>query len=410
MRGRALRANVPGVSPQTPRVLIAGGGIAAVEALLALRALAEERVRIELVAPGRWFTVPAYSVGGPLALGLTPRYDLEEIAAERGATLRRDVLWGVNAADHLALTNDGDELPYDHLLVAIGARACPAVAGALTFAGRRDQVTALRGVVNRVVAGRVRRIAFAIPEGPSWPLPGYELALMIGGAGGDDVRVSLVTPEAGPLEVFGAEASDAVRARLDDAGVELLTGTAPLEFADGVLHTSNGDLPSDVVVALARLDGPGLGCLPSDENGFLPTDPHGREAGAVDVYAAGDVTASPIKHGGLAADQADAVAETIAAAVGAPINPQPFTPVLRGLLLTANAPEDLRAELQDGDPVRSTASTERLWWPASKITGRYLSPYLAPSHEVVVDVARKRGGGVLPVQARFGSEPRSDRR
>ena len=120
---------------------------------------------------------------------------------------RRDVLWGVNAADHLALTNDGDELPYDHLLVAIGARACPAVAGALTFAGRRDQVTALRGVVNRVVAGRVRRIAFAIPEGPSWPLPGYELALMIGGAGGDDVRVSLVTPEAGPLEVFGAEAS-----------------------------------------------------------------------------------------------------------------------------------------------------------------------------------------------------------
>ena len=216
------------------------------------------------------------------------------------------------------------------------------------------------------------------------------------------------TPEAGPLEVFGAEASDAVRARLDDAGVELLTGTAPLEFADGVLHTSNGDVPSDVVVALARLDGPGLGGLPRDENGFLPTDPHGRVAGAVDVYAAGDVTAYPIKHGGMAADQADAVAETIAAAVGAPINPQPFTPVLRGLLLTAKAPEYLRAELQDGEPIRSTASTERLWWPASKITGRYLSPYLAPSHEVVVDAGPQAGqrrpsrAGPVRVGAAFG--------
>jgi sulfide:quinone oxidoreductase len=410
MRGRALRANVPGVSPQTPRVLIAGGGIAAVEALLALRALAEERVRIELVAPGRLFTVPAYSVGGPLGLGRTPRYDLEEIAAERGATVRRDVLSGVNAADHLALTNDGDELPYDHLLVAIGARARPAVAGALTFAGRRDQVKALRGVVNRVVAGRIGRIAFAIPEGPHWPLPGYELALMIGGAGGDDVRVSLVTPEEGPLEVFGAQATDAVRARLDDAGVELLTGVAPLEFADGVLRTSNGDVPCDVVVALARLDGPGVGGLRDDENGFLPTDPHGRVAGAADVYAAGDVTAYPIKHGGLAADQADAAAETIAAAVGAPISPQPFTPVLRGLLLTAKAPEYLRAELQDGRASRSTAATERLWWPASKITGRYLGPYLAPSHEVVVDAARKPGTGVLPVQARFEPSPRPHRR
>ena len=78
MRGCARGANVPGVSRQTPRLLIAGGGIAAVEALLAFRALAEERVRIELVAPGRWFSVPAYSVGGPLALGRTPRYDLEE--------------------------------------------------------------------------------------------------------------------------------------------------------------------------------------------------------------------------------------------------------------------------------------------------------------------------------------------
>ena len=56
------------MSADARRVLIAGGGLAAVEALLALRALAEERVAIELLSPSQLFTVPAYSVGGPLRL------------------------------------------------------------------------------------------------------------------------------------------------------------------------------------------------------------------------------------------------------------------------------------------------------------------------------------------------------
>ena len=394
------------MSADARRVLIAGGGLAAVEALLALRALAEERVAIELLSPSQLFTVPAYSVGGPLALGATPRYDLEAIAADRDATVRREALSTVNAPDHVAVTNDGDEIDYDFLVVALGARACPAVPGALTFAGRRDEITALRGVVNRLIEQRIRRIAFALPEGPSWPLPGYELALMIAGASGKGAsrpEVTLVTPENAPLEVFGAQASEAVRARLEDAGVTLLTGTVPLEFAAGELRTSNGDVATDVAVALARLAGPGVGGLPSDRDGFLPTDAHGRVAGVPDVYAAGDATAYPIKHGGLAADQADAAAEAVAAAVGAPVTPRPWLPVLRGLLLTADAPEYLRAELRHRHAEGSTASIHQLWWPASKITGRYLGPYLAPDHEIVVDAARKPGSGVLPVQARFGS-------
>ena len=37
------------------RIIIAGGGVAGLEALLALRALAEERVTIDVIAPAREF-------------------------------------------------------------------------------------------------------------------------------------------------------------------------------------------------------------------------------------------------------------------------------------------------------------------------------------------------------------------
>jgi sulfide:quinone oxidoreductase len=117
--------------------------------------------------------------------------------------------------------------------------------------------------------------------------------------------------------------------------------------------------------------------LPRDANGFLPTDPSGRVQGLDDVFAAGDATSFPIKQGGIAAQQADAAAEAIAAAAGAPIEPQPFRPVLRGLLLTGETPTFLRAELAGGTGDTSLATSELLWWPPGKIVGRYLAPFLA---------------------------------
>ena len=62
------------------------------------------------------------------------------------------------------------------------------------------------------------------------------------------------------------------------------------------------------------------GC-PRTRDGFLVTDAHARVRGVPDVYAAGDVTAFPIKQGGIACQQADAAAEHIAARAGAPVEP-----------------------------------------------------------------------------------------
>ena len=91
------------------------------------------------------------------------------------------------------------------------------------------------------------------------------------------------------------------------------------------------------------------------------------------MYAAGDLTHSSLKQGGVAAQQADAVASAIAAELGAPVEPTPASGVLRGLLLTGSVPQYLRAEPGGASEVTSQA----LWWPPAKLVGRYLAPFLA---------------------------------
>jgi sulfide:quinone oxidoreductase len=212
-------------------------------------------------------------------------------------------------------------------------------------------------------------------------LPLYELALLtaawlfdrrVAGA-----RLTLVTPERAPLAAFGDRASDTVAELLDRYGVALRSAVVPRAVAEGTLVFGDDlTLACDRVVALARLAGPAVPGLPADSAGFVPVDAHGRVPGVPDVYAAGDVTAWPMKQGGLAAQQADAVAESVAAWAGAAVRPTAFRPVLRGVLLTGGTPAFLRADTRPHRS-RSVARLTPLWWPPAKVAGRYLAPYLA---------------------------------
>ena len=67
-------------------VVIAGGGVAALEAALALRALAEDRVRVELLAPEPLFWYRPLAVAEPFDLGEARHFQLSELAARIGAT------------------------------------------------------------------------------------------------------------------------------------------------------------------------------------------------------------------------------------------------------------------------------------------------------------------------------------
>jgi sulfide:quinone oxidoreductase len=219
------------------------------------------------------------------------------------------------------------------------------------------------------------------------------------------VEIHLVTPEEAPLGLFGADASREVARLLADRGIALVTGTWPGTFAAGRLELAHGgSMPADAVVALPRLEGIPIDGVPHDADGFIPVDRFGRVEELTDVYAAGDTTSFPVKQGGLAAQQAVAAATAIAAEAGAPVQPVPFDPVLRGLLLTGGIPRYLRAE--PAHPGRSDgADTLSLWWPPSKIAGRYLAPFLAVRHGDLLSAPP--GVRAMPVEVGLAGEYRA---
>jgi sulfide:quinone oxidoreductase len=374
------------------RVLIAGGGVAALEAALALREAAADRVSVAMLAPETHFWYRPLAVAEPFQLGKVQRFELSRLAAEAGATFTLGTLVSVDSERHVAYTSPGGAVDYDMLLVACGAAPKPAVDGAIMFRGPADTEEIVR-LLAQLERGEVRRLAFAVPAGAVWTLPAYELALMTAAwleeRGIEGVELALVTPEEEPLGLFGREPSDAVRALFEKHGIALHLLAQPAEAREGeLLLVMGGVIAADRVVALPRLQGPRIGGIPQTFHGFIPVDQHAQIWGMPDVYAAGDITTFPVKQGGLAAQQADVAAEAIAARAGADVTPAPFHPVLRGLLLTGAEPRYLRTDLVEET---AQASVHSLWWPPAKIVGRHLAPFLA-------------GFSGTPVSADVGSE------
>jgi sulfide:quinone oxidoreductase len=366
------------VSDESFQVVIAGGGVAALEATLALRAIAEDRVSIELIAPEHDFVYRPLAVAEPFRVGEARTFPLAPLVDAAGGRLHRGRVVSVDLGERVILIDGGEQRPYDALLVALGARPDEAIPGALTFVGPQSS-EALRAVLDDVLAGKVRRLAFVVPTGVTWPLPLYELALLASSFVVDhcagDVEIVVVTPEDGPLALFGEQASEVIADLLETRGIDLRLRTTSGGFEEGELRVApGGSISADRVIALPRLEGPRIEGLPRDRHGFLPVDERCRIRSETDVFAAGDATNFPLKQGGIAAQQADTAAAGIAALAGAPVKPEPFRPVLRGLLLTGMAERYLRSE---PGATRSTVDTEALWWPPAKIVGRYLAPFLA---------------------------------
>jgi sulfide:quinone oxidoreductase len=379
-------------------VVVAGGGVAGLEALLALHEFAARRVNVKLLAPEREFVYRPLAVAEPFRLAQPARIDLAELAAQRGARHHEDAVASVDPGRRTLHAKSGRILRYDVLLLAIGARPVEAVTGALTFRGPPD-VEAFGRLLGELEHGRVRSVAFALHSDVRWPLPLYELALLSAAhLRGRDVEWTFVTHEKAPLEVFGARASGLVANLLDEAGIEILTSRVPRRAKRGcLLLDDGGELEAERVVALPELRVPFIPGIPRGPGGFIPTDGLGRVKGLERVFAAGDATSFPIKQGGLAAQQADTAAATIAALAGAPVEPPHPDLLLRAALLTGSTPRFLRAKLSDREAT-STAGRNVLWWPPGKIAARYLAPYIA---------GRTEGGEPPPlddVEALLGEE------
>src|SRR3954468_11559410 len=156
-------------------VLIAGAGPAGLEAALALRDLAGDRVDITLLAPDDELIYRPLSVADPFSIAVTRRYPLEAVASDLGVERVVERLQSVDPDAHMLRTDGGRELAWDALLVALGARTEPALERATTFWGPGD-AEAVRGLVRDIEGGYTRRVAFVVPPGTTWSLPLYELA------------------------------------------------------------------------------------------------------------------------------------------------------------------------------------------------------------------------------------------
>jgi sulfide:quinone oxidoreductase len=382
MLGAARRS-----SPERSLVLIAGAGVAALEAMLALDNLAGERVRMELLAPTSEFVYRPLLVAAPFADEPPVRVPLGTLLAGKPVEHLEDGLAEVVPAAGAVRTTRGAERRFDALLIALGARPVEALAGALTFSGPAD-VEAYRALLRALEDGAVERLLFVVPPACGWALPLYELALLTAAHAFERrlaVELAFATHEPSALAAFGQHASRDVTTLLERHGIALRTGVSAVAAGErGVTLADGASIAADRVVALPRLEGPRLPGLPHDDDGFIPIDEHARVIGRERVYAAGDATTLPLKQGGLATQQADAAAAAIAADAGAPITPAPFRPVLRGLLLTGGEPLYLRSQAGGGAQERSLSGREPIWWPAGKIAGRYLTTYLAERAAVEV--------------------------
>jgi sulfide:quinone oxidoreductase len=382
------------------KVFIAGGGVAGIEALLALRDLAGDRVQVTLAAPTPEFIYKPLTVQEPFTPEPASRLELAPLVANAGGTFVQRGLRRIDADGRTAELDDGTRIDFDAAIVCIGAKPRIAYGNAATLRTSGEPID-IDALLHRAAKHEFSRMVFIVPPAGSWPLPVYELALMAERRArelGLAVRFTIVTPEPEPLSVFGHLASDAVSSLLASRGIEVRTSARAHEGTDGaiILDPWQERLDAGAVVALPELHGPALPGLPADERGFIPIDEHARVPGATGVYAAGDGTNFPIKHGGLGTQQADAAAEEIAAETGASVEPAPFHPVIRGKLITGDESLNLQADIAGGGG-EGVSSLDYLWWPPQKIAGKYLSAELGgrtphelgppPEHGIEVEVS-----------------------
>jgi sulfide:quinone oxidoreductase len=362
-----------------PRVVIAGGGVAALETVIALAALAPGAAEVVLISATDTYHDRPLAIGEPFGLGRPNRYPLADLAATAGARLIVDAVHEVLPEARTLRTGSGDIIEYDLFVCAIGAHAFPAFEHGVTF-DRDTLAEDFDEVLFDLQDGMAPRIAIVVPDGVTWTLPAYEIGLLTAEWARrhhhPEALITVYTHEPAPLALFGPVASAGVAHLLDTEHVSLRTGVHADVVTPTALRAGGAWAGVDRIVSLPRVTGAHLPGVPTDRYGFIPTDEFGRVPEFDGIYAAGDGTASAIKQGGLAAQQADAIAEHIAARLGAEVSPRPVRPVLRGVLRTAQGPRYLRAELHDVEGT-STISDEPLWWPPTKISSRWLAPHLA---------------------------------
>ena len=266
------------MSNETGHVVIAGGGVAALEAARTLRAVADGRLSVELSLPS-----PTSGTG---RLRSPSRSSSARCAASSSRTLAARGRCDLHARRRSSRVDVGPPhrvhvdratVPYDVLLVACGADADAGRPGALTFRGPADTEQDRAPARRDRDAARCGASPFVVPAGAVWSLPAYELALMTRclarrarhrgrGAGARHAR------GASRCSSSGERRATPCSELLDERGIAAAhAARSPAEWrTDELLLAGAGSSPADRVVALPRLQGPSHRRHPADLRGLHP--------------------------------------------------------------------------------------------------------------------------------------------
>ena len=346
------------------RVVIAGGGVAALEALAGLAERIGDQAELTLVAPERSFVYRPASTARPFTLGPPREFPLLDVARDLGARLVRDTVALVDDDRGRVLTRDGDEIPFDALLLAIGTGLTWPRHDGIHWGRGEESAQAFADLLAEIEGGAAADVGLIVPRDACWPVDAYELALILAAAApaGGGAQVRLVTAEERPLESFGGVASEAITVELEHAGVKLTAGIPEAEA-----------LPFDRVLSVPAAAGAHVGGVPRTSSGLIPVTASSRVQGAERVWAAGDCTPFALKHALLAARQADAALEQIAAAMlGTDADVPPPESRLQGMLVLPGRSLSGSVWVRPGEPL-----THCLWWPPGRAAGGHLASYLS---------------------------------
>ena len=320
------------------RVVIAGGGVAGIEALLALHDLAGDQVSLTLVAPQPDFLYKPLLVEEPFDLGPADRHELAPLASEMGANFTQRAVSAVRPEDHVVELDDGSTLDYDYLIVCAGGRFRSALEGATTFPSGAEPFSADE-VLDRA-EGKDHRMAFVVPNGVTWSLPLYEIALMTQRRAKEralDVKIAIVTPSPHPLRYSEPHASAAIGSLLEARRIEFLPLSTVREISESGITLSPKDrvLGPAEVIALPVMEGPGIDGLPADEGASCPStiSPESKESRTSTQRAMAPTSRSSKADWALSRPMPPPRTSPIGSAL--PRHPS-LRPVLRGKLITGD--------------------------------------------------------------------------
>ena len=219
------------------RVLIVGGGVASLEAEIALQDMAGDRVDVEIYSPHEDFVYLTFAATEPFGISHAMRYDLRRLAERCDARFHLASINHVDGEAKRARTHDGEEIAYDYLMVACGTRLLAGVAGALNFWGVPDDPK-VRDAVRDLRDWKLKRAVFTMPAGGTWALPLDQLALLaeseLSKAGVDDSSLTRRYTGGGASASLWLPREQAVSDLLAERDIDVIAGATPIKYDSGL--------------------------------------------------------------------------------------------------------------------------------------------------------------------------------